>query len=68
MKTRITDQGLVLPRHLFDGVDEVEVQVEKGVVTVTPLSPDPIQTLGANPVSDDIRDGSENHDAYLSQT
>ena len=66
MKSRVTEQGLLIPKHLLEGVDEVDIQKRGGIIVVAPVSPrDPVLNLGNEPIALDIEDGSENHDRYI---
>jgi virulence-associated protein VagC len=65
MKTKVTDQGVLVPKKFFKGVEEVEIRQENGLVVVVPLTTDPIFQLGSRPVSDELADASEQHDKYI---
>jgi hypothetical protein len=66
MKTEVTEQGIMIPKQLLEGVKEVEIRREKNYILVIPLSgEDPILRFGKNPVSDEITDASEKHDEYI---
>jgi hypothetical protein len=65
MKTRVTEQGVLVPKKYFKGVEEVEIRKENGLVVVAPVIDDPILQFGKRPVSDDVADASENHDQYI---
>jgi hypothetical protein len=66
MKAKVGDEGLLLPRDLFGGIEEVEIRRDDNVITITPsLEDDPILGLGKHPVTCGISDGSERHDQYL---
>jgi len=65
MKTKVTDQGVLVPKKFFKGVEEVEIRQENGLVVVVPLTCDPIIQLGSQPVSDELADASEQHDKYI---
>ena len=66
MKTEVTEQGIIIPRHYLGSAKEVEIRREKNYILVIPLSgEDPIWRFGKNPVSDKITDASENHDKYI---
>ena len=66
MKVKVTDQGVVIPREWFEGVDEVEIQKEDHQIVVVPIAADdPILALGSDPVTVQVSDGAANHDAYL---
>lgn len=78
MKAKVTEEGLLVPKELLEGLgsEEVEIIEERGRVLILPSGgslavergtgeEDPIEGLGANPVDDDITDASVNHDRYL---
>ena len=66
MRTEVTDQGLLVPKHLLEGVKEVEIRKENNVILIIPFpSQDPILRLGQNPITDDVTDASVNHDRYI---
>lgn len=66
MKTRITEQGLVISKQMLGNVDEVEIRREPDsiVILLTP-SPDPILEFGKQPITVDVADASVQHDRYL---
>jgi hypothetical protein len=66
MKTRITEQGLVISKQMLGDVDEVEIRRESDsiVILLTP-SPDPILEFGKQPIQVDATDASAQHDRYL---
>ena len=77
MKSKVTDQGLLIPKHLLKGFDEVDIRKRNGVIVVSPVSPDssasqirpddPIFNLGKNPIQEDLgmEDASVNLDKYI---
>jgi len=65
MKARVTQNGLLIPKSLLDGFDEVEIRHELRKITITPLDNDPIRKLGQTPLEVRETDASENHDDYL---
>lgn len=65
MKTKVTEQGVLVPKKYFKGIEEVEIRKENDLVLVVPITDDPILQLGKRPVSDDVEDASENHDQYI---
>lgn len=66
MRTEVTEQGLLIPKKLLEGVKEVEIRKENNMILVIPLaSEDPILQLGQNPLTDEVTDASVNHDRYL---
>ncbi len=66
MRTKVTEQGLLIPREMLEGVDEVEIRKEENQILIVPLSGnDPILELGVDPIDDDVDDASVRHDRYL---
>ena len=65
MKSKVTEEGVLVPKKFFKGIKEVEIRKENNLVIVVPIIDDPIVQLGGQPVSDDVEDASENHDQYI---
>lgn len=65
MKTKVTEQGVLVPKKYFKGIEEVEIRKENDLILVVPVVDDPILQLGSRPVSDDVEDASANHDQYI---
>jgi hypothetical protein len=66
MKTKVTEEGVLIPKALLDNVEEVEIREEHGIILVVPVpSVDPILYLGTEPVACEVTDASENHDHHL---
>lgn len=65
MKTKVTEQGVIVPKKFLKGVKEVEIRKDDRVVLVVPVTEDPIFALGSQPIADEVTDASEQHDAYL---
>ena len=66
MKTKVTVEGVLIPKAFFEGVDEVEIRKEQNAVVVLPASGrDPILGLGESPINEPVTDASTNHDRYL---
>ncbi|MBW3623279.1 MAG: hypothetical protein KY468_07710 [Armatimonadetes bacterium] len=72
MKTRVTDQGIIIPKEMLNGAEEVDIQKQEDRLIIVPVSPtlpesssDPLYELGAHPVSIDVDDASIHHDRYL---
>ena len=66
MRTKVTEQGLLIPKELLDDVTEVEIRKEQNIILVMLTTPaDPILELGTQPIVCDVSDASENHDRYL---
>ena len=71
MKVSVTDEGVLVPKELLEGVESVTIHKKDGVVMVVPSDTDTKKTerysffkLGADPIDIDITDASENHDKY----
>jgi len=68
MRTEVTDQGLLVPKRFLEGIKEVEIRKENGIILIVPLPPkDPILQLGQDPIDDDVTDASVEHDRYIYQ-
>jgi len=66
MRSKVTEEGVTLPKQWFQGIDEVEIRREKDRVVVVPVrDDDPIMQLGKDPIRVDVDDASANHDRYL---
>jgi hypothetical protein len=65
MRTKVTEQGLLIPKQWLEGVDEVEIRKEQNVLLIVPVADDPILQLGRQPIVCDVDDASEHHDRYL---
>jgi len=65
MKCSVTDQGLLIPKYLLEGVDEVEIRQEQTRLVIVPIpEADALLDLGSEPIVD-ITDASIEHDRYL---
>lgn len=68
MRTEVTDQGLLIPKRFLEGIQEVEIRKENGLILIVPVAPkDPILRLGQDPIDDDVTDASVAHDRYIYQ-
>lgn len=70
MRARVTDQGVLVPKELLEGIDEVDIRLEQhGIVLLIVLRPvgsrDPLLELGERPVVAGIQDASVSVDRYL---
>jgi virulence-associated protein VagC len=66
LRIRVTDQGVLVPKKLLSGIEEVEIHREADRVVLSPAqSRDPIFGLGSDPVACEAPDASENLDHYL---
>lgn len=67
MRIKVTDDGVLIPRHLLPDVEEVEIRADGDNVIVFPAGADddPILGLGSAPVDCGVSDASEAHDRYI---
>jgi hypothetical protein len=66
MRTKVTENGVLIPKVWLEGIDEVEIHKEQNMIIVVPVQvDDPILDLGKQPISLDMEDASLNHDRYL---
>lgn len=68
MRIKVTDQGVLIPKQWFEGIDEVAIHREHDVILLEPvLGEDPILSLGAQPIAAEVADASLHHDRYLTE-
>ncbi|HXH09382.1 MAG TPA: hypothetical protein VNP04_06430 [Alphaproteobacteria bacterium] len=66
MRTKVTENGVNIPKAWLEGIDEVEIQKEQNMIIVVPVqTDDPIRALGTQPIILDVEDASLHHDRYL---
>jgi hypothetical protein len=66
MRTKVTENGVLIPKVWLEGIDEVEIQKAQNMIIVVPVqADDPILDLGKQPILLDVEDASLNHDRYL---
>ena len=66
MRTKVTENGVNIPKAWLEGIDEVEIQKEQNMIIVVPVQVnDPIRALGLQPIMLDVEDASLHHDRYL---
>ncbi|HUS13627.1 MAG TPA: hypothetical protein VM536_01235 [Chloroflexia bacterium] len=80
MRTRVTDDGLWIPKRMLEGLDEVDVRWENGVVQIVPVAqvaaaPEPLwpviadddsaYAFGKAPIGVALSDATTNLDRYL---
>lgn len=66
MKLKVTSEGVIIPKDLLEGYEEVEIRRQNGFILVVPTAKrDPILDLGKHPVIVGVSDASEHHDKYL---
>jgi hypothetical protein len=66
MRTKVTENGVLIPKGWLEGIDEVDIQKAQNMILVVPVqAEDPILDLGKQPVVLEVEDASLNHDRYL---
>ncbi len=66
MKVRVTERGVIIPKAMLAGAEEVEISSEDHRIVISPIiKSDPILNLGRQPVECGAPDASEHHDGYL---
>jgi hypothetical protein len=66
MRTKVTENGVLIPKEWLEGIDEVDIQKTQNMIIVLPVQvDDPILDLGKQPIRLDVEDASLNHDRYL---
>lgn len=69
LNVKVTDEGVLIPKELLRGAEEVEIRQEGDQVIIIPTihggQSDPIFKLGSNPINCGAADASENLDRYL---
>jgi hypothetical protein len=66
MRTKVSEQGVVIPKELLEGITEVDIRKQNGLIVVIPVGKeDPLYDIGRNPVKLGIPDASENLDKYI---
>jgi hypothetical protein len=66
MRTKVTENGILIPKAWLEGIDEVDIQQVQNMILVVPVqADDPILNLGKQPIRLDVEDASVNHDRYL---
>ena len=66
MKAQVSEHGVIIPKELLEGVNEVEIRKEDNLILVIPTNKiDPILELGKDPVPCGVSNASEQHDMYL---
>jgi len=66
MRTKVTENGVLIPKMWLEGIDEVEIHKAQNMIIIVPVQvDDPILDLGKQPILLDVEDASLNHDRYL---
>jgi hypothetical protein len=66
MRTKVSENGVLIPKDLLSGITEVEIRKQNGVIMVIPAGKDdPIFDIGREPVACGLSDASENLDKYI---
>ena len=66
MRTKVTENGVLMPNTWLEGVDEVDIQHTPDMILIVPVQThDPILDLGKQPILLDLEDAFSNHDQYF---
>ncbi len=66
MRTKVSEDGVLIPKELLGGITEVDIRKQNGVIVVIPTGKDdPIHDIGRDPVACGVPDASENLDKYV---
>lgn len=66
MRTKVNEDGVLLPKELFVGITEVDIRRQNGVIVVVPAGwHDPIYNIGKDPVVSGVSVASEDLDKYI---
>ena len=66
MRTKVTENGVLIPKGWLEGIAEVDIQKTQNMIIVVPVqAKDPNLDLGKQPILLDVEDASLNHDRYL---
>lgn len=66
MKAKVTKRGLIIPKEMLAGAEEVENRKDNHRIVILPITKDdPILNLGKRPVECGVPDASAHHDRYL---
>lgn len=66
MRAKVTKRGLLIPKEMLAGTEEVEILKEDHRIVISPLTKgDPILNLGKYPVECGVPDASEQHENCL---
>jgi len=69
MRTKVSENGVLIPKELLTGITEVDIRKQNGVILVIPAGKDdPIYDIGKEPVACGVSDASENLDKYAKQS
>lgn len=65
MRTKVNENGVLIPKDLLPGITEVDIRKQNGVIMVIPAGKDdPVYDIGKDPVASGVSDASENLDKY----
>jgi virulence-associated protein VagC len=66
MKVKVTDQGVIVPKEFFEGVEEVEIREANGWIMMIPMQPIGKRVAELHPGAIEMM--SEDFDAPLPDT
>ncbi len=66
MRTKVSEEGVIIPKELLEGITEVDIRKQNGIIFIVPAGKeDPIYDLGRNPFKLGLPDASEDLDKYV---
>jgi hypothetical protein len=66
VKVKVSKRGLLVPKEMLSGAEEVEIRKEDHLIVISPIAKDdPVFNLGKRPVECGVTDASERHDKHL---
>jgi len=67
MKATVGKEGVLVPKDMLEGANEVDIQKERDRIVLIPIKQqtDPIFKMGKKPVDTGIANGSVQHDQHL---
>jgi hypothetical protein len=69
MRTKVSENGVLIPKDLLTGITEVDIRKKNGVIIVSPAGKnDSMDDIGKEPVAYGTPDASEDLEEHLAQT
>ena len=67
MKATVGNEGILIPKDMLEGAEEVDILKEHDRIVLIPnkLHTDPIFKMGKHPVDTGLTNGAERHDQHL---
>jgi hypothetical protein len=68
VRTKVSENGVIIPKELLEGITEVDIRKQNGVIIVVPAGTDVLSyDIGKEPIGRVASDASEHHDKSLAQ-